>query len=215
MSSRGFTLVELMISVGILTLIATSTVFVMRRTREREELQTAGRLLVSDLRDVQARALQARNALTCDTVGLEKKICEPENKSPILCTGPCTVLPPPRYGVALAVFQDAYDLFADVNGEDWRLTSDAEQVARRGLNPLGGNRVTISRIETELGIIGTSNLAAGRQSGAMRIEACGDPGLPACAPTEPKWLKITLRHAVSNDTIAVEVNALTGRVSIQ
>lgn len=210
----GFTLIELVISVGILTLISTSTVFVLKRSREKDELQIAARMLAADLRDVQARALHARNTLTCNTAGFGRRVCEPENQSPVVCADACAPSPPPRFGIAFTTFQDTYSLFADVNTEDWRLTSDLEVVAKRGLNPLGGSKVVISRLETNLGVVPSAQLGAARQSGGIRLEACGDPGLPACVPTEPTNLIITLRHISSNDTTIVEVNALTGRVSM-
>lgn len=53
----GFTLIELIISISILTLISTAAVFSLRSTRQTEELATAARLLASDVRNVQARVL--------------------------------------------------------------------------------------------------------------------------------------------------------------
>jgi len=210
----GFTLAELMISVLILTLISTATVFSLRSAKSTEELQTAGRLLASDIRNAQARALAARNVLICPIVGGVSRVCEIENPSTVSCTSDCVPLPPPRFGVHLIVGRDSYDVFADVQNEDWRERSIEEILVTRGLNPLGGTNVLIDRLTTELGSQPSADLAIGRQSGEMRIEACGDPGLPVCSPTEPKTLGIILKHMISGKELRVDVNAVTGRVSL-
>lgn len=212
---HGFTLVELMISIAILTMISITTVFSLRRTREKDELNTAVRLLTSDIKNVESRALSARNVLTCTVAGGGSRVCETENASPSPCVGTCTAAPPPHFGMSFTGAQESYSLFADVGTADWRFDGPDEVLLTRSLNPLGGGKVTVSSVRTELGGLPSAVFGVGRQNGMMRIEACGDAGLPACAPTEPKILQITLRHMTSGDTAVVEINALTGRVSIQ
>lgn len=212
---HGFTLVELMISVAILTMISITTVFSLRRTREKDELNTAVRLLTSDIKNVESRALSARNVLTCTVAGGSGRVCEPENTSPDPCVGACAAMPPPHFGMSFTGSQEAYTLFADVGTEDWRFSGPNEVLLTRSLNPLGGGKVVVSSMKTEIGNLASAAFGVGRQNGMMRIEACGDAGLPLCAPTEPKILQITLRHTVSGDTAVVEINALTGRVSVQ
>ncbi|MEO5927909.1 MAG: type II secretion system protein [Patescibacteria group bacterium] len=212
---KGFTLVELMVSIAILLLISTTTVFSLGDTRNNDELMTAARLLVGDIRNVQARALAATNIRTCDTSSGQARVCETENPSVISCSSDCTPLPPPRVGVEFESGSSGYTIFADVHTEDWRLTNDEEIVLQRDMNPLGGDKVTVSAIQTTFGSLSQVNLAVGRQNGTMRIEACGDTGLPACAPKEPQTLSITLIHAKTARTVTVDVNAVTGRVSFQ
>ncbi len=211
----GFTFVELMISIAILTLISTATVFSLNASRNREELNVAARTLSADIRNMQARALAARNVSVCDTAAGNKKVCETGNASPIICAGPCTPLPPSHVGLFFQTTHTDYALFADVSDDDWRDTGNVEDFLTRSLNPRGGTHVSIDKLETELGVLQTLNIAAGRQNGLMRVNACGDSGLPACSPTEPQIARITLRHSLSNDTVVIEVNALTGRVSIE
>lgn len=211
---QGFTLVELIISIAILALISVSTIFSLRRTREKDELNTAGRLLTADIRNIQARALAGRNVLTCDTVS-GRRVCEPENTTPSVCTGACESAPPSHFGIWFTSDEDGYILFADVLTEDWRYDGPAEFLLLRNLNPLGGRKVVVSDIKTEFGPLETGHVAVGRQNGLVRIDACNDPGQPVCAPTEPKILQITLRHVMSDETLVVEINAVTGRVSIQ
>lgn len=211
-------MVELMISIVILVLISTATLFSLRSTRERDELNTAARLLASDIRNVQQRALTGRNVLSCDGPTGVKRVCGADAIVEASCAGPCAPSTPPRVGVSLAAGSETYDLFADVGGADWRKTGDTEVFIRRNLNPIGGSKVEILRLAYEgldLPPVPKADIAVGRQSGAMRIDACGDPGLPACAPTEPKGLVIELQHRTTGDTAVIEVNAVTGRVSIQ
>jgi prepilin-type N-terminal cleavage/methylation domain-containing protein len=210
---NGFTLPELMISVLILMLISTTAVFSLRSAQYTEELQTAARVLSSDIRNAQARALAARNVLTCRITGNLQRVCEIENPSTVPCIEDCVPIPPSRFGVHLTAGRDRYDVFADVQNDDWRQRSIEEILLMRGLNPLGGTRVVIDRLTTELGALPAADIAIGRQSGEMRIEACGEP-LPSCAPTEPKTLGIILRHSVSGKELRVDVNAVTGRVSL-
>lgn len=212
---NGFTLVELMVSISILLLISTVTVFSLGDTRNTDELMTAARLLTGDIRNVEARAFAATNIRTCDTASGRPRICETENPSIVACTSDCVPLPPPRVGVHVERGSSGYTIFADVSEEDWRLTNDEEIVLRRDLNPLGGGNVTIRAITTSVTTQNAADIAVGRQNGTVRIDACGDVGLPVCAPTEPQTVSITLIHTKSNRMVTVDVNALTGRVSFE
>ncbi|MBI4139158.1 type II secretion system protein [Candidatus Uhrbacteria bacterium] len=214
MKRSGFTLVELLISISILTLISAATVFSLRGTRQNEELHTAARLLAGDVRNVQARALAARNVLTCDTVG-GTRVCEQENPSAEACISPCVQEPPPKFGLSIAAGASAYELFADVDVSEWRRTSDREILLQRILNPFGSDTIRVDAISTELGATASGEIAVERQNGQMRINACGEPGQPACAPSEPQSMTIRLRHQDTGKTADVEVNAITGRVSVQ
>ncbi|MBU1907736.1 type II secretion system GspH family protein [Patescibacteria group bacterium] len=210
----GFTLIELMISISILTLISTATVFSLRSTRQTEELATAARLLASDVRNIQARALAANNVKICDIAG-GKRVCEAENPSAAACVGACAPEPAARYGITFDKDSGSYALFIDLNQSDWRLSSENEIVLRRNLNPLGGDKVTITELMTDTGYLTEASMAVSRQNGIMRIEACGESGLPACSPVEPKILNITLQHQQSGKTAVVEINAQSGRVSVE
>lgn len=210
-------MVELMISITILVLIATATLFNLNSTRNTEELNTASRLLESDIRNIQARALAARDVLQCRAPDDLQSVCGSDAYATASCTGPCSASPPPRFGINLMRGAAFYDLYADIRGDDWRETNDREVMIRRQLNPLGGGNVVIIGIALP-GVVpapSTADIAVSRQSGVMRINACGDSGLPACSPTEPTSLTITLRHNKSMQYKTVEVNSVTGRVSIQ
>lgn len=208
----GFTLMELMVSIAILTLISGSTIFALQRSREKEELNIVARMLASDIKNIQARGLAARNILTCN-VGSGKRVCEPENKSLLVCDDACQLLPPPKFGVWISTRSGAYILFADVNLEDWRYSNPEEMLMERSFDRIGEGKVVLSSIQSENGNLDSVSLAVARQNGMMRINACGAELVP-CEPTEPQQVTLTLRHTKSNDMISVEINALTGRVSI-
>lgn len=212
-SRSGFTLVELMISIVILTLISTATVFALRTTRANDELLTAARLLSGDIRNIQARALAARNVLQCSTADGLPRICELENTSVLPCVDACAPLPPARFGLALSTNDYGYELFADVRTADGRFSNDEELLLRRDLNPLAGKKVGIAELITENGNEDDAVIVVGRQNGTMRIDPCNDLGFPACTPTEPRTLGIVLRHTESGKELTIDVNAVTGRVS--
>lgn len=212
---HGFTLIELMVSISILALISTVTVFNLRNTRQTEELATAARLLTSDIRNIQARALAANNVKICDTLAGSRRVCETENPSIVSCSGPCTPEPAARYGISFNKDSGYFDLFIDINQSDWRISSDDEILARRNLNPLGGGKVLVSVLRTDTGLLSKASMAVSRQNGIMRIDACGESGLPICQPTEPKILFVTLQHQQSGKTAIVEINAQSGRVSVE
>jgi prepilin-type N-terminal cleavage/methylation domain-containing protein len=212
---KGFTLMELMVSITVLMLISTATVFGLRNTRAKEELQTAARLLAGDIQSVEIRALAGANVKACTVLAGIIKVCEAENPSAEACVTDCEPTSPPRFGVIFSANDSRYSIFADTELADWRLTSSREVVASRTLNTLGSDRVALEEIETELGAIATVDIGVERQSGRVRINACGEVGLPDCAPTEPQTASILLRHLGSNQTATVKVNAVSGRVTIE
>lgn len=211
---KGFTFIELIVSVTILMLISTATVFSLRTTKENEELRTAARLLAGDIRSIQARALAARTVLQCPIAGGRTRICENDNPSELPCTGACSASSPPRFGIALDAGFGAYSTYADVDPLDGVYTNLEERLAYRELQPLAASTVLVQELRTENGPEDASFIVASRQSGAMRIDPCGDPGFFACLVTEPRTLSIVLRHARSGKELTVDVNAITGRVSV-
>ncbi len=210
----GFTLVELLVSIAILTIISSVTIVSLASSRQREELTTAARLLSADLRNIQAEALAAHNVRSCVIAAGMSRVCEPENTSSMTCIGACTPLPPPHVGIHFLTGQDTYILFADVMADDSRYGGVNELLQTHTLNPLGGGKVIISAMTTNLGPLMDADVSVGRQNGVTRINACGDANQPSCSPTEPKVLDIILTHVSSGATATVEVNSITGRVSV-
>ncbi|MBD3281906.1 hypothetical protein GF391_04120 [Candidatus Uhrbacteria bacterium] len=207
--SSGFTIIEMLIGVSIVILLATVTVFELRSARRGDELRTAARQLVGDIRAMQSRALAAKNLKTCDTGGPDKAVCEIDESA---CGGnPCEDDIPAAYGVRLESGTSTYVMFADINPSaavDYRYTDAAELFESRSILPLGSTDVVLDQI-----ISGTStsvtfaDISFMRQNGVVRM-------YDTTVPPEPTLMRFRLRHTVSNQTMEIEVNRITGRVSI-
>ncbi|MCI0479768.1 type II secretion system GspH family protein [Candidatus Uhrbacteria bacterium] len=221
---EGFTFVELMVSLAILTLIATATVFGLQTTRSKDELNTAARVIASDVKNLQARALAGRDVLQCADAAGDTQVCGSDAyTTPLTCVTPCEPAPPSRYCMRMLPAADFYQIYADIRGDDWRLTNERELINRRSITMSGGGSVGGGSNVVVITVAwpgapatpNTADICVQRQSGVMRINACGDPGLPACSPTEPTSMWVWLRHNKTNETKRIDVNAVTGRVSIE
>lgn len=197
-----------MVSISILGLIAVATVLDLRSSRQKDQLNTAVRVVASDLRSLQDRGLTAQNILTCPEAATGKNIvCEASTASCVPST--CTALPP--YGVGAHFVRGAttYDLFSDVDASknDWKKTDATEIFQTRDLSLAGAPDVVIDDLVTSASVA-SIDVAFQRQNGAMGIDACYTP----C--TAPVSLRIVLRHIVSNETKEVDLNSYTGRISV-
>lgn len=202
----GFTLIELAVSVFILGLISTSVLYNLRSTRRTDELRAAARIVAGDLRALQSRALSGQNIKTCTPS--TRIVCELSEAS---CAGSvCVPLPPFGVGVRLTSGSNLYTLFADVDTtkQDWKQTDATEIFLTRDLSIGGAPNVVIDvlTLPAPTGIVPFVDVAFQRQNGGMVIGEC----ISGCNAT----LFIRLKHLISGDTKQVEVNAITGRVSV-
>jgi prepilin-type N-terminal cleavage/methylation domain-containing protein len=207
-NQKGFTLIELLIGLSIVVLLATITVFELRSAKRGDELRTASRLVASDIRAMQSRALAAKNLKTCDT-GTELAVCEFSQAN---CGGnPCSDDIPAAYGVHFVAGTSTYSMFADINpaaAADYHYTDIYEVYESRSILPLGSKEVILDQIISGTStVVLVADVAFMRQSGSVRI-------YDSTVPPEPVLLRVRLRHLISNQTIEIEVNRITGRVSI-
>ena len=200
---------EMMVSVVILGLIATTSFVSLRASRQKDELNTAVRLVAGDLRALQARALAAQNILTCMDSGTSLKIvCE---RSTVSCfPSSCNPLPPFGVGFHAVKGATAYDLFADVDAgkNDWLETDASEIFLVRDIAKSGAQNVVINDLITSVSL-SSVEVSFQRQNGSMGISGCYAP----CSA--PVALRIQLRHTQSGDVKEVALNSYTGRISIQ
>lgn len=206
--TKGFSVVELLISLGIIVILATITVFELRSTNRHDELNTAARQLAADIRAIQSRALAAADTKACDGGGFYA-ICEATTTA---CgVNPCETTIPASYGIFLQSGSSTYTLFADLNpiaALDGNLTDNSEALITRSLLSLNSTNVFIDDISTPLSSgVAYVNITFSRQYGAVNLN---DPS----TPPEPTIVSIRIRHTLSNDTKIIEVNRITGRVSI-
>lgn len=199
---------ELLISLAIIVVLATITVFQIQSSNRNDELNTAARQLMADIRAMQNRALAAQDSMACDAGGFYS-ICEASTST---CgVNPCNTLIPDAYGIYLVSGSSTYSLFADLNPTgalDNKMTDGHERLTSRTLLGLGSEDIFIDDISTSLQSgVANAHIAFSRQYGIVTIT---DP----TTPPEPNLITIRLRHSVSNNTIEIEVNRITGRVSI-
>ncbi|MFH1620797.1 MAG: hypothetical protein ABIB04_01795 [Patescibacteria group bacterium] len=207
----GFTIYELMISVGILTLISAAAVVNLRTTRMKDELNTATRLVAADLRSLQSQALAGSNLSSCmDSTG---KYAACELNTNYCASDPSDCQPKPPYAVG-AFFRRSlnyFDMFADVDTSknDWQYTDDTEIFNKRFFDKNGAPNVEIFQLITNAGNAASVDVAFQRQNGSMGLNGCYAP----CA--SPVSLTIILRHKISLETRSIYLNSYTGRISLE
>ena len=216
---NGFTLIELMVSVSILLIISVSVAGDITRIKHQEELQSSARQLASALRDLQARSLAASGIKTCTDSGNVIAACETGTSA---CTGGCgTLIPPFSNGMTIATNATSVLMFAEVEPtrNDRRRAASGEDLGRQAFLQANANSatVTVQSMTTNAGGVPSAVVTFERQSGTMRIDACGTPApyTPACSGAEPLTLEIVLRHARLTATRTVRLNTTTGKISLE
>lgn len=181
--------------------------------KRTEQLSGAARQLVADIRGMQSRALSAGDIKTCLTGAGVMAVCE---NGTSLCVDPatCAGRVPSAYGISVITTSpaDEYILFAEVESStfDYAYTDEHEKVMAKRIIPIGTQDVEIQAILTGKQVPLVSqpygHISFQRQSGITRM--VDDTGL------EPDIMVIRLRHNISNNTLDIEINRITGRVSI-
>jgi prepilin-type N-terminal cleavage/methylation domain-containing protein len=204
--SHGFTLNEVLISVFILGLIASASVVNLRTARQRDELESAVRVIAADLRSLQSRALSAQNVKSCIS-GALRQVCE---LSSVGCTGVCADASPIAVGAHFAQNSTSYTLFAEVepSKNEWEQTDATEIFLTRDLSKSGGTNTQITTLNAGGSMVTQTDISFQRQNGSLGIDGCYAP----CA--SPVTLVVTVAHSISGQTRTVSANAYTGRISI-
>ncbi len=208
--TKGFTILELLIGLSIIILLALVTVFELRNSRRTEELRTASRRITADLRGMQSRALSAKNLKTCVTPTADLAVCE---FSLTACeSNPCAESIPSAYGVVFTKGSYKYTLFADINpssGVDYRYSGVDEVYSSQSILPLETDYIIIDQIIADGNLVDSADISFMRQSGTVRMF---HPGVPPAV--EPSLIRIRLLHTITNHTAEIEINRITGRISI-
>ena len=200
-----------MVSIVILGLISTAAIIDLGTTRQKDQLDTAVRLVAADLRSLQDRALTGQNILSCPQ-GSSSVVCELDRSS---CDDPanCTEHPPSAVGfhAMKGTTSTRYDLFADVDPAKADGKEDPTEIfLTRDLAQNGAPNVVISDLVASAGSVPSVDVAFQRQNGEMGINGCFEP---AC--TSSVTLRILLRQVQSNEVREVDLNSITGRISMQ
>jgi prepilin-type N-terminal cleavage/methylation domain-containing protein len=206
----GFTLVEMLISVAIMGLLAVIVVVGMGSGKQTEELRSAARQLAADIRSMQARALAAGDVKACPNAASILVICE---NSTAVCANPADCVPhiPSSFGVNVSSTDLSYTLFAEVEPStaDYNLDESEVLLGRQLLQTTGQNvmiKNVLSGKPAPLVFKPKGDVGFTRQNGATRLYDG--------SAVEPDVMVFRLWHKTSSSTMDVEVNRITGRVSI-
>ena len=207
---QGFSLMEMLISISIVALLALTSVFLLKSSQENDELNTAARQLAGDIRSMQSRALASQNVKTCTNASSETQLCEDSIAG---CAGACTAANSYGFGIHIYSASSTYVAYADITpaAPDYKYTKNTEKLFSRTLAILGSATVYVKSI-TSTDSLGVQTTQTGadidftRQTGKMRLVGLGG--------SEPVLLIILLEHKTSKRQVTVEINRVTGRVSI-
>jgi len=220
--ASAFTIAELLVSVAILIIITLSVAGDIGRTQFQAELSENTRLIMGELRNLQARALAATAVQTCDDGSGKNLVCE-SDATACIPAGCSTPMAPVVVGLTLATGGNTIRRFAEVDPtyEDRRDNSGNKEWL--GTTPFltgtsqGAGFVTIQSLLANGVPTSPTTVTFDRQSGNMRINPCGTPPMaPACpALGEPTTLEIRLVHSKTNQVRTVRLNGVTGKISIE
>jgi len=116
--SRGFTLVELLVSISIIGVITGFMMANFRGGQQSAEVRLATDILVGQIRSVQTSALTGRLVSVCSGGLDDLKVCEPKSP-PVECSGgTCQKRVPAGYGLRFTTENpSAYTVFYDTDDD--------------------------------------------------------------------------------------------------
>lgn len=218
---HGFTLAELLVSMFILIIISIAVAGDVNRTQYQTELNESARLIAAELRNLQTRAFAATAVQTCMS-GTVRRVCE-YNTSGCDVAGVCDQpFPPYAVGAEFSLNATSSRKFAEADPTLENRRNDTLALNREDLGILkfhSGSRGTVGAVTvlslTTTVAVNPVTVVFERQTGKMRINACGNPpGAPVCGGAEPTVLTIVIRHSKTTRTKTIRLNAITGKISI-
>lgn len=204
-------MVEMLVSVAVIALLAVIVVVGMGSGKQTEELRSSARQLAADIRSMQARALAAGDVKACPNTSGILTVCD---DSTALCVNPpdCAARIPSTFGVNASSTDTGYTLFAEVEPStvDYHLTKPNEALINRQLLQGTGQNVIVKSVLTgkpaPLVPRTGGDVSFTRQNGTTRLfDGTG---------VEPDIMVFRLWHKMSSSTMDVEINRITGRVSV-
>ncbi len=118
--SKGFTLVEMLISMAIIGMITGMMMANFRGGQQVAEVRLASDLLVDQIRAMQTSSLSGRLVSVCSGGSNNLKVCEPKNPT-VSCSGGgvCQKRVPTGYGLRFTTAPaNSYLLFYDTDGDE-------------------------------------------------------------------------------------------------
>ena len=116
--SKGFTLVELLVSISIIGVITGMMMANFRGGQQSAEVRLASDILVGQIRSVQTSALTGRLVSVCSGGAEDLDVCEPKSP-PVSCSGGvCQKRGPAGYGIRFSTeTPTSYLLFYDTDDD--------------------------------------------------------------------------------------------------
>lgn len=195
---EGFTLIEMLITLGIFSVITGMVMVNFRVGQQGDELRIAGRLVESRIRRAQTAAIAGETIFICKGGTDDKKVC-PSGDSADCAGGTCQRDIPRGYGVHFSPGTAAGSLiyFADTDGD--RVFQAREEISSYSVT--SGAFVTISSISPE-------------QSGMLDIVFVPPkPSVLFNGVTTSAIATVQLQHSTTNATRDVSLNRISGQIS--
>lgn len=194
---RGFTLVELLVSISIIGVMTGMMMANFRGGQQSAEIRLASEILVSQIRAVQTSSYGARLAQVCSGGTNDLAVCEAGKVPPVSCpSGNCQKRVPTGYGIHFdAGSPTTYVLFYDT--DDDKRYDAVERISDAPFASTGTVRLTDSGIGLPL------DLVYKPPYGRLYVN-----GSAAGAPL----VMLTLSHQFGGLTRHVNIYRLSGKV---
>ena len=197
---RGYTLIELLITVGIFSMVTGLVMVNFRVGQQGDELRIAGRLVESRIRRAQTAAIAGELIFVCKGGADDLKVC-PSGDSADCVGGTCQRDIPRGYGVHFSPGTDESGLvfFADTDGD--RIFQAREEIQRFSVT--SGAFVIVSSISPE-------------QNNVLDIVFVPPkPSILFNGGTTSAIATVQLQHTTTNATRDVTLNRISGQVSTE
>ncbi len=204
MNQRGFTLVEMLISLGIFAIITGFVMANFRAGSQGDELRLAQQLVASELRRTQTMALAGQTTYYCAAGVKVGHFCPTGNAAE--CGGEdanCVKgVPPGGYCVHLKALEPdnrTLILFADLDAGRNHRYDAGEEIRTMSVSP--GTFVSVTQTDP---------------SDAGGLDVCFTPGdaMPLFnGASAPVVAKITVKHRTTEAIRTVTINAVSGQIS--
>lgn len=194
---RGFTLVELLVSISIIGVLTGMMMANFRGGQQAAEVRLAADILVNQIRAVQTSALSGRLASVCVGGVNDLKVCEPGKTPAVACTdGVCQRRIPSGYGIRFTSTDPKdYLLFYDTDND--QLYDAGEEIASQAF-------VTTKTISASASTAGFPlDLVYKPPYGQLYVNG---------SDTGPVTVSLTLSHDFGNLTRHVNIYRLSGKI---
>ena len=118
-SRRGFTIVELLVSLGIIVVLSGMMMANFHGGQQAAELRLAAEVIVNQAQAIQTSALSGQLALVCSGGTRPLAVCDNSSKQPSVSCGTggtCQARAVPGYGVRFTALDKTFLVFYDTNG---------------------------------------------------------------------------------------------------